>query len=508
MQVQVRTTVWVALVAISLLCVYPILVTQNPPLHDYPFHLARMYILAHWDTSPLLQQHYTLSSFMLPNIAMDIIVPVLAHMMPVEMAGRLFLASIVVLQISGCVMLYRSIHGHYSLWPLVSAFFVFNWIFVFGFLNYLFGIGLLLWATAIWIALPRRSLPLNILCGMVLATVLFFCHMIVVGLFAVIVAGWELGRAVQNWSSNRRRVLVELAAGASIFIVPAILYVASSTAQASGATSHKLGNVIRLPLIFARILLSADWTLDIILLATIVTFLALVMSVGRTIVARSMYLVISFLVITYIVIPHEMSGGWGVDSRIAVLIIFMVIASIQPTFNLFWSRIVVCVLFASLVVRSVLLTHEWHKYDEVYTSFRQAFTMLPPDSTLFVATEDGIPSLQDIDLYLWQPPLEHVATLAVFDNVFVPQTWAKFGQQPIVIKPQYRALYDFQSNRPLRLATKDELHSVLQRAHEIAPMAYLLVLYPRTHKVDLPQSALVAEGERFMLLKLWEDQNE
>ena len=326
---------WIATIVICLLCILPILAAQNPPLHDFPFHIARMYILAHWHASAALQDHYTIGSFILPNVAMDIMVPLLSLVMPLETAGRVFLALTILLQVTGCVALHRSLHGRYSLWPLVSSLFLFNWIFVFGFVNYLFGIGLVLWSVVIWFALADRPILVRIVFGTLLSTALFFCHLHACGLFGVIIAGYELQRAVDQ-KSDRWLALASIGTAAAIFVVPAILFFQSATAGVVGQMSHSLGNLLRTPAIFVRVLLSADWTLDVLLLVSAVAFVAILLRVGRIVVVRSMYLAIALLFVTYVVMPHEgIAGSWGADSRIPILIVLVLVASTQPIFPKF-----------------------------------------------------------------------------------------------------------------------------------------------------------------------------
>jgi hypothetical protein len=500
-------SVWGVLVGVGLLGILPVLVSHNPPLHDYPFHIARMHILISLRHSPTLEQYYTITSFMLPNIAMDVAIPFLAHLMPTEMAGRLFLCLTLLLQISGCLVLYRVVHGRFSRWPLVSSFFVYNWIFVFGFLNYLVGIGLLLWSTAAWIWLSSRPVTARWAFGSILAILLFFCHLIVVGLFAVVIAGWEVPRILEDRKTEPHKAMLELAVSASIFVVPAVMYFFSSTEAAPAGASHKLINLLRLPAIFIRVMCSADWAPDILLFTTMAVFAGILSYAGQIVLVRSMRIVIGLLFLTYVLIPHELSGGWGVDSRIPVLITFVVIASTRVTLGEVWRGFAFCLLFVALIARTALFAYDWHSYDSVYIAFRDAFAKLPSDSLLYVASEDAIPSMQDLNLRLWQPPLEHVATLAVFDHdTFVPQTWARYGQQPISFTPRFQPVAEFQTNGPLRIETAEELRSAIERARALVPShmhPYLLLLYPSYRHLILPADCRIVDSSaRFLLLGL------
>jgi hypothetical protein len=497
-----------ATLATYLLCVLPVVVAQNPPLHDYPFHLARMYILAHSDESNAARSYYEIHTFVLPNIVMDVVVPWLSRLVPVDVACRMFLAATLLLQLSGCGALYYALHRRYTLWPLVAGLILYNWIFLFGFLNYLFGIGALLWATAIWTRLSERAAAVRMLLGTLLSTTLFFCHIIAYGLFAVIVAGYELRRVVEAPRNIGLATICSLAASASIFVVPAALFFLSPTAGVDGTTTHSLLNLIWTPALFIRVLLGANWVLDVMLLAAAVGFCVSLLAGGHLVLARSMYLALALLLVTYLLIPHQLAGDWGADSRIPIVLMLVLIASTHPLWRQRQRKIAVAAFFVLLIVRQGLISYDWHKYDGIYADFRQAFARLPAGSVLVSATEDGIPSLQSVDLHLWQPPLEHVAALAAEYNVFVPQIWAKPGQQPIVPRRRYERLYRFQANRPLPIASSQDLAQVAGEAHRLAAPhpSYLLLLYPDRLSLVYPNSAkVVAAGRDFVLFRLVED---
>src|SRR5262249_43917027 len=145
---------------------------------------------------------YEFGSFLLPNVGMDVVVLGLAQFFPVTVAGHIFLALILGLMLSGCMALYRGVHGPFSFWPLLAALFLFNWIWLFGFVNYLFGVGLMLWAAGLWIGMHHAPSWRRFLYGTISAVTLFFCHLVALGLYAVIVAGYEVQRSAATVRMN------------------------------------------------------------------------------------------------------------------------------------------------------------------------------------------------------------------------------------------------------------------------------------------------------------------
>lgn len=343
------------------------------------------------------------------------------------------------LQLSGCMALHRVLHGRYGLWPLVAGLFPCNWIFLFGLLSYLFGVGLLLWATAVWIGLAAGSgTGAKLLWGTALSLALFFSHLIAFGLFALIVAGYETQRALPMLCRQCVQALRYLLVGASIFVVPVIL-----------------------------------------------------------------------LAVCFLATPHELFGGWGADTRIPLVIVLVLIACVRPVLrDRRWKTVSVAVLGGALLVQSALRSYDWLGYDAVIGEFRTAFGALPANSVLLIASETDMPSFQDINLRLWQPPLPHVATLAVLEGggIFVPDTFAQVGQQPITVTAPYSAIYRCQSNKPFKATTTEALQGFITHAQRLLAEAgstdpvFVLLLYPQEFNLALPAHTTVAASTSRALL--------
>src|SRR6185437_4042842 len=77
-----RAAVIASYVGLTALALLPLVLTRVPPLVDYPDHLARMWILLNRDDIPALARNYVIDWRLLPNLAMDLIVPALAQIMP------------------------------------------------------------------------------------------------------------------------------------------------------------------------------------------------------------------------------------------------------------------------------------------------------------------------------------------------------------------------------------------------------------------------------------------
>ena len=191
---------------IMLIAAIPIITNPVPPLEDYINHLARMHVIAKIGQDLNLARFYEIDWEIVPNLIMDLVVPVLARVMNIYVAGQAFMIFIFMLIISGGLVVNRALFGRWSILPLVATPFLYNYVFLVGVVNYQFGIGLALWGLAAWIALRRRALPWRLLVSTGFVLLLFVCHLFAVGVYGIGILAYELWRLL---SDRERRSAIE-----------------------------------------------------------------------------------------------------------------------------------------------------------------------------------------------------------------------------------------------------------------------------------------------------------
>ncbi len=139
--------------------VSPLFWAPIPPLVDYPNHLARMWILAHRSEIPDLARNYLVHWRLLPDLGMDLVVTALSPVMPVEQAGRVFIALTMLALVGGTLTLHHVLYRELNIWPVCSALFVFNAALFWGFLSCLFATGICFFALSGWIATSSLAHP-------------------------------------------------------------------------------------------------------------------------------------------------------------------------------------------------------------------------------------------------------------------------------------------------------------------------------------------------------------
>jgi hypothetical protein len=495
----------------SVVVLAPLFATAVPPLHDYPFHLARMDAIAVLTGQTAHPTHYRLGSFLLPNVAMDVATLGLTAFLPTLLAGRVFLGFVLLMLLSGTVVLHRAIQGRFSPWPLLAALFLYNWIFLFGFINYLFGVGVMLWSVAAWLAMRRSGVVLRLLVGTVLAVVTLLCHLVAFGLFAVVLGGLALTDAATQWKRAGIRTLlipaipVAIAFGLFVMLSPTAGEVRQPFAYA-GWFGWK-------PLVAYRTL---SWPIPWLNIATFGPLAVLVAIAAwrrHLRVAKFMLPPIALLCVTFVVMPNNLFGGQYADARLPIAMLLIVIASVDLVRVPPRALLVGIVLtMGLLVLRGAVIARDWHDQAAVIAEYEAAFARLPPDATLYAASAVPFPKLaynSPEEFARWRPPLKHIVSLAsIGTDVFVPATWADPFQQPIEVLPKDAAAKALQGDNPFLTPTADILAKDVtairsSRAAGSPPRDFILLLRPDA-MVGAPPPGLetIARGGDFTLFRI------
>ena len=128
-----RTGAWPVIAGFAALLAIvsaPLFSTVLPPLVDYPNHLARLHLIAEGGNN-----FYAVRWAPLPDLAADLIVPALAQIMPLALAGKLFVLLIFALTAGGAAWLNRAATGRWRVWPLLAFLLLYYRVLLWGFLN-------------------------------------------------------------------------------------------------------------------------------------------------------------------------------------------------------------------------------------------------------------------------------------------------------------------------------------------------------------------------------------
>jgi len=420
---------WGVFLLLLIVAAAPVFSTVLPPLVDYPNHLARMHLLMAGG-----DRCYAVRWAALPNLAEDLIVPPLARVMPLALAAKLFLIATFALLAGGVVWLNRIATGGWRWWPLAAFLFLYTRTLLWGFLNYLFGVGFALCGAALWLTLEERRASLRILASSIVGLICFFSHLAAFGIYGLIIIGVELPPALAELRARRWRVFARrVAILAPQFLAPGAVFFFLSPHEAGGAIAY--GAIWRKADLLFSVFDNYSRPFDIACFAAL-TGLLLALAVTRRLgLDRRLGCALALLAASYLLAPSQMLAGSAADHRLPAAGFLLLVAASAPRFPR--RRVAAAagaVLAAMLVARMAVIEEVWLTADRVYTAVLDGIDRLPSGATLALAYPPGAVNMVKI-------PLLHIATLAIpRREAFVPTLFAVPGQQPVVLRPPYAAL--------------------------------------------------------------------
>lgn len=426
----------------------------------------------------------------LPNLAMDVLVPAMSRFLPVEIAGKVFISLIFALLAGGVFILHRSLFGRWSAFPFFGFLFLYNRPFLWGFLNFLFGLGLSFWFFAGWIYLQRRK-PLERIAFFLPCTlILFFCHLFALGVYGLMILGFTLHR---QRSGEVAQANVEWAVALAPFIPAAVLFFAASPTGSPaavqeirfGGMGRKLGALVQPVNNYHR-------GLDATTFLFLAGFLAVGLKMGWLRLAKPIRYPLLLLCLFFLLMPEALLTVMSVDTRIPNVVAFLLVAGTQFNGSPRWGVGVFAVLMALGLLRLGLVEFNWRQADQAYGRYRAAISKIPPGSRLFSAV------LFSGD---WEPfptPLAHFSSLAAGRSVFVPSLFAFPAQQPIRFSEAYQ-------NMARQFRTVTHLWAKQPRWDEVAKHFDYVWAVAKSGEIPTPSEdrfVLLAEGADFRLWRV------
>jgi hypothetical protein len=441
-------------VTLAAIASVPILLYPWPPLSDYINHLARMHVIATIRSDPNLALFYEVEWQVIPNLMMDLIVPILQRVMNVYLAGQAYTIMTFVLILSGTLALNRQLYGHWSVLPLIAFPLLYNKVFLVGTMNYLFGIGLSLWALATWVALRERAMILRLAVSTLFVLALFFCHLFAVGVYGLALFAFELqrllalrarkraGSACEPAPQRQLPVWVDFVASGIPFLPVLPLLLMSPTWTLRWDFTWELGGKLT-GLLYVIEVYSRSATF---FLATIVAIAALFAIRHRALRFHPFgWVLLAVGGATYLALPRVLFDTYMADQRLPIALAFMIIACAHLDLrDEFVRRGFATVLVLLLAVRAFEVQGVWRELSRGTASFRDSVRQIERGSKVLVAYAD--PDNGDNVRELW---LMHAACLAIIErSALVTTAFTVLGKQVLHVRRNYRDRVDTEDGTP------------------------------------------------------------
>ena len=489
--------------ALMLLVSIPIWTHPLPPLSDYVNHLARMHVIATLRTNPTLAAFYELNWQVIPNLTMDFIVPLLARVMNIYTAGQVYIVAMFALIITGTLALNRALIGRWSVMPLFAFPLLYNYVFLVGLMNYIFGIGIALWALAGWVAVRDRAWPIRLTLSTACVVALFFCHLSALGVYGIGLLSFELLR-LWEWRRDLwpMRIVDFVVSGLPFLAAAPLLYASPTLGLISATNWEQRGKIDGLMYVVS------DYS-DITAFALIAIMATAIVWATRHRVLRFDPLVYVLLAVggaVYLALPRLMFDTYMADQRVPIGVAFMLFACGELHLR---HRLVrrgfLVVLVVLIIGRVIEIDYNWSQLSDSTSQFRSSVRRIAPGSKVFVAYADRSLGEDVRDL-----GLVHAACIATIEkSALVTTLFTVAGKQVLHARPEFKDFIDAHDGTPpqtsqLIVAAEHPLPGTPQFWLNWTKFDYLYVLFTEDEapNPDPSRLKLVADGDRFQLYRI------
>jgi hypothetical protein len=443
--------------AVCVAVAIPVVTHPLPPLSDYINHLATAHVVDAVATDPDLQRFYRIEWLPIPNLMMDVVVPVLHRFLDIYVAGRIFTVSIFVLILSGTLVLGRALNGRWSALPLLASPFLYCGVLLVGVMNYLFGIGLALWAFAAWVALRERPAPWRFAASTLFVLALFFCHLFALGLYGLELLAFESLRLwtripAPRLAGLRSREgalrLLDFVATGLPFLPALVLLVTGPTWDSAGIAPYwdvpgKIEGVM------LAISIYHPWV-AYAMLGALGLAAALAARAGVLAVHPVGWALLAVGTLIYLALPRVLFAAHMADQRLPIALVFMLAACLrlEPARNgrANWRAHagVLALLAAMLGLRLGEVEIIWNDLSQGPIQARQAVMSIARGARVVVAHGDRSSTGLISDLGLL-----HIASLATIERSALASTaFTVEGKHILQVREAFRPYVDDRDGTP------------------------------------------------------------
>ena len=442
---------WLTVLAVSVAVLMPLGATGVPPLVDYPDHLARMLILSRLHAEPPMADVFMADWRFIPNLAMEAVVLPLSRVLPLEAAGRVFIALAMLLPVAGCAALHRALHPRAATtpWPLAASLLACNATVTFGLLGFAAGIGAAMLSASLLLPRPRPLL------AALLGIVVFACHAVAFALLVLLLAG-----AFACRGTFRRQAAATLG---PLMLAPLALFAAfgphDGGLDLDGAASALLqagpGLKVRLLWLFAPFASPGGWPyLDLPVGAL---FVAILLAARRRLnLAPEVLPALVALAAAWAILPDRLLGNGLMFERMAWPASLLLIAGTDPRLPRRAAVAAAAACAALLLVRGAVATEDWAGQGARLADVRAVLSGVPAGARVLAVRDGADPWQADPDegraswAFHKAVAYARLPALAITERAaFWPMLFTEPGKSPLRARPPYAELAQHDGPLPL-----------------------------------------------------------
>jgi hypothetical protein len=406
---------------LAVLLVVPIWVVEYPPLVDYPNHLARGYLIYHYADVPVFSEHFEIVYQPIPSLATDLLLVALQTICDVRLSGKIFLTSTIWLWLAGWHFLGCAIHGRPTWLACGGALVAYHSMFLYGFTNFSFGLGMFLVAAAAWLHWRPSWVWWRFLLMTLLALGCYFSHLSAL----IFLAGTAL--AVTFWDIlQQRKITSAMLVSLVPMLIPFGFFLGAERSGGGGIEPSTLMNKLVGALCLFR---GYDRHVDAAFIGAVAFFVLLFGIWSTRVRATGGVLFVGLgCVAMFLIAPYEIFGGSPADARFLPPAAAFVILSLEFALPTRKALALLGLFLALVIFRYGAIGYTWHAFDAELCDQAALFEAFPHQAKVYpMINVPEQPEEQKLALASF-----HMIHYAVIDRqIYSPHLFGFAGQQPI-----------------------------------------------------------------------------
>lgn len=466
----------------------PLFLLHGVPGVDTPNHVARLHVLASLQQNHSLWNFYRVHWAPLPNLAVDLLITPLVYLFKIDalLLMKVFLFNMFGITGAGFAVLNRALSGRWSAYGLLGLAFSYCYVLGFGFINYLFGIGISLLFVGCQLLLkdkPKARMTLIAL-GFPFLLLNHLLALVLGAMTIMIIAYWQKDKCKFLWR------------GFAIGSVLSLVYMKLCTTGAvsdglryDSLTQH-VRNVI-FPLYFSDLLRDVSFWLVIVGLVGFFAMRAKKQS-------NLGYVLLGFFSLLGLALPHMAMTSAFLSGRISIWAILVGGAAFDGI------AVSPFVLLGLLLIRSGDVTSRFLTWNKTFDQVHDDLATIPDGSLVYQMVSLKANPLRPTG---WYPSILHADCLLLLEkSCYVNNLFSMPFQQPLQnapeIGPDLRDLYNrgtdksMENNRQWLIWQLGFMHQRLQ-----SRPVYIYFVKREDEKPFAPFGEVVVDRPRYILYR-------
>lgn len=364
----------------------PLVLTVFVPSVDFYNHAVRHYILSGITEFDSIREYYQIQWGPYPNTAADVIGAAIFRVFGADYYSLFFVVSLALVLLIGVYFLARANGSEYpAINVILASLFFYNYVFHWGFLNFLFGAAAAFIVIGGWIKLRERSVLLALAFAAAAAIPLYLVHGFAFILYGLILFSYEVGCQFERnqWSLKslfRSGGLLVLTAIPAVILVLWQGFEGNETGRgfAERLQAHYVDGTIFMRLlelvqirsgVLLRQLETSNATFDLFFNVAVYVLLICALATGLISLKRRWTLVLMALAAAFIVCPPSIMGVGYTADRIPTVFLLLFAAVATPkmaALKKLSAQSVLLSIMGMVILRTVVLSVEWSHYNALH----------------------------------------------------------------------------------------------------------------------------------------------